>query len=159
MDFLSTRWRRPRQQVLSESPKPFEFNIKTLKAGSFKNLHELHQKQIVALSVLSFEMQLLFECLSKLITLRTEVYDPLYNELKNWNNECSRTFPTILKFVFGQIQTHGCQQVADEVEREYKKMSQRINEGSEAMNGSYSTFMAELQASGARCKFLALCQL
>ncbi|PHT47071.1 hypothetical protein CQW23_11279 [Capsicum baccatum] len=51
------------------------------------------------------------------------------------------------------IQIQGCQQVADEAEREYKKMSERINEGREAMKGSYSTFMAELQASGVRlCK-------
>ncbi|KAJ8555221.1 hypothetical protein K7X08_012717 [Anisodus acutangulus] len=52
-----------------------------------------------------------------------------------------------------KILTQGCQQVADEAERQYKKMSERINEGREAMKDSYSTFMVELQASGARlCK-------
>lgn len=36
-------------------------------------------------------------------------------------------------WIIKQIQTQGCQQVADEAEREYKKMSERITEGREAM--------------------------
>ncbi|PIN24758.1 hypothetical protein CDL12_02503 [Handroanthus impetiginosus] len=52
-----------------------------------------------------------------------------------------------------KIQTQACQQVMDEAEKEYKKMSDRINEGQEAMKASYAEFIAEAQATASRlCK-------
>ncbi|KAL6501802.1 hypothetical protein OROGR_026935 [Orobanche gracilis] len=51
------------------------------------------------------------------------------------------------------IQTQACQQVMEEAEKEYKKMSDRINEGREAMKASYAEFMEEAQATASRfCK-------
>ncbi|KAL6533654.1 hypothetical protein OROHE_013487 [Orobanche hederae] len=49
-----------------------------------------------------------------------------------------------------KIQTQACQQVMDEAEKEYKKMSDRINEGREAMKASYAEFMEEAQATASR---------
>jgi len=52
-----------------------------------------------------------------------------------------------------KIQTQACQQVADEAEKEYKKISERMTETREAMKASYLEFMAEAQASASRvCK-------
>ncbi|KAL1532253.1 hypothetical protein AAHA92_32282 [Salvia divinorum] len=49
-----------------------------------------------------------------------------------------------------KIQTQECQRIMDEAETEYKKMSDRINEGSEAMKDSYAEFIAEAQAAASR---------
>ncbi|RAL40366.1 hypothetical protein DM860_006436 [Cuscuta australis] len=52
-----------------------------------------------------------------------------------------------------KIQTQDWQQKADEAEREHKKMSERINEGRQAMKDSYSEFLAEVQTNSSRfCK-------
>ncbi|GFP98823.1 hypothetical protein PHJA_002026200 [Phtheirospermum japonicum] len=52
-----------------------------------------------------------------------------------------------------KIQTQACQQVMDEARKEHKKLSDRINEGREAMKASYAEFMAEAQATASRlCK-------
>ncbi|KAM7510644.1 hypothetical protein LguiB_009519 [Lonicera macranthoides] len=51
------------------------------------------------------------------------------------------------------IQTQACQQVMDEAEKEYKKMTERISESREAMKASYMDFITEAQASASRvCK-------
>ncbi|EPS66577.1 hypothetical protein M569_08199, partial [Genlisea aurea] len=49
-----------------------------------------------------------------------------------------------------KIQTQSCQQIADEAEKEYKKISEGINGGREAMKASYSEFITEAQASAYR---------
>uniref|UniRef100_A0A803R3F5 Uncharacterized protein n=1 Tax=Cannabis sativa TaxID=3483 RepID=A0A803R3F5_CANSA len=46
-----------------------------------------------------------------------------------------------------KIQNQECQQVSDEAEKEYKKMSERIDESQEAMMTSYSEFTSDAQAS------------
>ncbi|KAG8375171.1 hypothetical protein BUALT_Bualt10G0072600 [Buddleja alternifolia] len=52
-----------------------------------------------------------------------------------------------------KLQTQACQQLMDEAEKEYKTMSERINEGREAMKASYAEFIAEAQATASRvCK-------
>lgn len=52
-----------------------------------------------------------------------------------------------------KIQTQACQQVMDEAEKEYKKMSERINSSREAMKSSYEEFIADGQATASRvCK-------
>ncbi|KAL3844422.1 hypothetical protein ACJIZ3_001825 [Penstemon smallii] len=55
-----------------------------------------------------------------------------------------------------KIQTQSCQQTMDEAEKEYKKMSERISEGREAMKASYAEFIAEAHASTSRRKFVLL---
>ncbi|CAA0812054.1 Protein Brevis radix-like 1 [Striga hermonthica] len=49
-----------------------------------------------------------------------------------------------------KIQTQACQHVIDEAEKEYKKISARINEGREAMKDSYEEFIAEAQTTASR---------
>ncbi|TKY70132.1 hypothetical protein E2542_SST06419 [Spatholobus suberectus] len=52
-----------------------------------------------------------------------------------------------------KMQTPAYQQVMDEAEKEYKKVSERITECRDAMKASYEEFMAEAQASASRaCK-------
>ncbi|KAG4403597.1 hypothetical protein AAZX31_01G137300 [Glycine max] len=52
-----------------------------------------------------------------------------------------------------KMQNQAYQQVMDEAEKEYKKVSERITESRDAMKASYEEFMAEAQASASRaCK-------
>lgn len=52
-----------------------------------------------------------------------------------------------------KIQTQACMQLAEEAEREYKKIADKIDENSKAIKGSNVEFMAEVQASTSRvCK-------
>ncbi|XP_022159662.1 uncharacterized protein LOC111026007 [Momordica charantia] len=52
-----------------------------------------------------------------------------------------------------KIQSQTCQQMMDEAEKEYKKMSRRICESQEAMKASYEEFLAHEQESASRaCK-------
>ncbi|PQQ13328.1 uncharacterized protein Pyn_05472 [Prunus yedoensis var. nudiflora] len=52
-----------------------------------------------------------------------------------------------------KIQSQACQQVLDETDKEYKKMTQRITESREAMMASYAEFMADAQTTASRaCK-------
>uniref|UniRef100_A0A7N0UX04 Uncharacterized protein n=1 Tax=Kalanchoe fedtschenkoi TaxID=63787 RepID=A0A7N0UX04_KALFE len=52
-----------------------------------------------------------------------------------------------------KMQMQTCQQVMDEAEKDYKKMSERITETQDAMKASYAEFIAEAQASASRaCK-------
>ncbi|CAI9771629.1 unnamed protein product [Fraxinus pennsylvanica] len=56
----------------------------------------------------------------------------------------------LLLETFQQLQKQSCQQVMDEAEKEYKKMSERINEGQDAMKASYAEFIEAAQASASR---------
>ncbi|BBH02736.1 hypothetical protein Prudu_013404, partial [Prunus dulcis] len=49
-----------------------------------------------------------------------------------------------------KIQSQACQQVLDETDKEYKKMTQRITESREAMMASYAEFMADAQTTASR---------
>ncbi|CAL0311754.1 unnamed protein product [Lupinus luteus] len=52
-----------------------------------------------------------------------------------------------------KMQNQACQQVMDEADKEYKKVSERITESREAMKASYEEFMADAQATASRaCK-------
>ncbi|KAJ1396881.1 hypothetical protein SESBI_32273 [Sesbania bispinosa] len=52
-----------------------------------------------------------------------------------------------------KMQSQACQQLMDEAEKEYKKVSERITESREAMKASYEEFIADAQASASRaCK-------
>ncbi|XP_051136976.1 uncharacterized protein LOC127255490 [Andrographis paniculata] len=51
-----------------------------------------------------------------------------------------------------KIQTQACQQVMDEAEKEYKNMSEQINEGRKAMKASFAEFIADAQHNASRRK-------
>ncbi|KAL0928159.1 hypothetical protein M5K25_000027 [Dendrobium thyrsiflorum] len=52
-----------------------------------------------------------------------------------------------------KIQTQACMQLAEEAEREYEKLSDKIDENTKSIKGSYVEFMAEVQAATSRvCK-------
>ncbi|KAG0452846.1 hypothetical protein HPP92_025256 [Vanilla planifolia] len=52
-----------------------------------------------------------------------------------------------------KIQTQACMQLAEEAEKEYKRISERIDENTKAIKASYLEFMAEVQATTSRvCK-------
>ncbi|XP_039012599.1 uncharacterized protein LOC120141901 [Hibiscus syriacus] len=54
-----------------------------------------------------------------------------------------------------KIQTQACQQVMEEAEKEYKKISEKIDSSHEAMKASYAEFMADTQAT-ASCGIVEL---
>ncbi|XP_075518092.1 uncharacterized protein LOC142552263 [Primulina tabacum] len=49
-----------------------------------------------------------------------------------------------------KIQTQAFQQVVDEADKDYKKISERIKDGREATMASYAEFIAEAQATSSR---------
>ncbi|KAF8662440.1 hypothetical protein HU200_056025 [Digitaria exilis] len=52
-----------------------------------------------------------------------------------------------------KMQTHGCLQLAEEAEKEHKKVADKITERMEVVKTSYKKFVAEVQASTSRvCK-------
>ncbi|CAO2168229.1 unnamed protein product [Urochloa humidicola] len=52
-----------------------------------------------------------------------------------------------------KMQTHGCLQLAEEAEKEHKRVADKITERTEVVKNSYKKFMAEVQASTSRvCK-------
>uniref|UniRef100_A0A0E0LRY0 Uncharacterized protein n=1 Tax=Oryza punctata TaxID=4537 RepID=A0A0E0LRY0_ORYPU len=52
-----------------------------------------------------------------------------------------------------KMQTQSCLQLADEAEKEHRKMADKISEHAEAVKASYKKFVAEVQASTSRvCK-------
>ncbi|XP_008802989.1 uncharacterized protein LOC103716670 isoform X1 [Phoenix dactylifera] len=52
-----------------------------------------------------------------------------------------------------KIQTQACLQLSEEIEKEYKKISDRINENTELMKASYAELITEVQATASRvCK-------
>ncbi|KAJ8527135.1 hypothetical protein K7X08_029612 [Anisodus acutangulus] len=163
MDFLSTPLATIATspvQSMSESPKPFEFNFKTFKAGDVTPMSS--KRRTGKKSFISSPVQLKpagSPASVKNMKTIVDLKEFASSQLDVVKRQVERSHMEILKDLEAsqsrlhkrlKIQTQGCQQVADETEREYKKMSDRINEGREAMKGSYSTFMAELQASGAR---------
>ncbi|KAH0741382.1 hypothetical protein KY290_034425 [Solanum tuberosum] len=166
MDFLSTPQATAAAspvQSMSESPKPFEFNFKKFKAGTVSPTSA--KRRSGKKSFISSPVQLKpagSPASVKNLKTIADLKDFASSQLDSVKGQIERSHVEILKDLEAsqsrlqkrlKIQTQGCQQVADEAEREYKKMSERITEGREAMKGSYSTFMAELQASGARlCK-------
>ncbi|KAJ3681622.1 hypothetical protein LUZ60_014195 [Juncus effusus] len=71
-------------------------------------------------------------------------HEDIVNEFDSSESRISKRF---------KIQTQQCQQLTEEIDKEYKKMSDRIVENSERIKSSYMEFMAEAQASSARvCK-------
>ncbi|PON44786.1 hypothetical protein PanWU01x14_263760 [Parasponia andersonii] len=58
-----------------------------------------------------------------------------------------------------KIQNQECQQISDEAEKEYKKMSERIGESQESMMTSYSEFMADAQATTAHASKTSITKL
>nr|CAB3482333.1 unnamed protein product [Digitaria exilis] len=52
-----------------------------------------------------------------------------------------------------EMQTHGCLQLAEEADKEHKKVADKITERTEVVKTSYKKFVAEVQASTSRvCK-------
>ncbi|RLM62048.1 uncharacterized protein C2845_PM14G04270 [Panicum miliaceum] len=52
-----------------------------------------------------------------------------------------------------KMQTHGCLQLAEEADKEHKKVADKIAERAEVVKSSYKKFVAEVQASTSRvCK-------
>ncbi|CAO2205940.1 unnamed protein product [Urochloa humidicola] len=52
-----------------------------------------------------------------------------------------------------KMQTHGCLQLAEEADKEHKRVSDKIAERTEVVKNSYKKFVAEVQASTSRvCK-------
>ncbi|KAG2581992.1 hypothetical protein PVAP13_6KG083000 [Panicum virgatum] len=51
-----------------------------------------------------------------------------------------------------KMQTHGCVQLAEEADKEHRKVADKIAERAEVVKNSYKKFVAEVQASTSLCK-------
>ncbi|GMJ05998.1 hypothetical protein HRI_004269000 [Hibiscus trionum] len=85
---------------------------------------------------------------SRLEDMKRNLIDRSHSEiLKDLNASHSRLHKRF------KIQTQACQQVMEEAEKEYKKISEKIDSSHEAMKASYAEFMADAQATASRvCK-------
>ncbi|KAK6158476.1 hypothetical protein DH2020_005790 [Rehmannia glutinosa] len=98
----------------------------------------------------------------KSVNTISELKDLASSNLDSIKRQLERSYSEILKDIEAsqcrlqkrfKIQTQACQQVMDEAEKEYKKLSDKINEGREAMKASYAEFIAEAQTTASRlCK-------
>ncbi|OIT35182.1 PREDICTED: uncharacterized protein LOC109243692 [Nicotiana attenuata] len=155
-------------QSMSESPKPFEFNFNMFNATPTSSSSKNNKKRTTGKK--SFNISSPEQVKPAVVSpvsvknLKTiaDLKEFASSRLDSIKRDVERSHMEILKDLEAsqsrlqkrlKIQTQGCHQVADEAEKEYKKMSDRFSEGREAMKASYSTFMADLQASGSRlCK-------
>ncbi|XP_054808918.1 uncharacterized protein LOC129311013 isoform X2 [Prosopis cineraria] len=58
-----------------------------------------------------------------------------------------------------KMQTQSCQQIMDEADKEYKKVSERIAENQELMKASYSEFIADAQINSSRASKTSIADL
>ncbi|KMT11439.1 hypothetical protein BVRB_5g107630 [Beta vulgaris subsp. vulgaris] len=92
----------------------------------------------------------------------SELKETVSSNLDSIKRQVERSHSDILKEVESsnsrlhkryKIQTQACQQLMDEIDKEFKKMSERIAESSEAMKVSYAEFIVDAQTSASRvCK-------
>ncbi|KNA17001.1 hypothetical protein SOVF_083990 [Spinacia oleracea] len=92
----------------------------------------------------------------------TELKDAVSSHLDSIKRQVERSHSDILKEAESsnsrlhkrlKIQAQACQNLMDETDKEFKKMSERVAESCEAMKASYSEFMVDAQTSAARvCK-------
>ncbi|GFZ16632.1 hypothetical protein Acr_25g0010410 [Actinidia rufa] len=141
----------------SESPKQFEFDL-----GAFNTVSSSKKKKNdVASSSVLMQPKVSPPNLKTLSTI-SDLKELAASRLESIKRQLDHSHSEILKDIEAsqsrlskrfKIQTQACQQVMDEAEKEYKKMSERISESREAMKASYTEFLAEAQGSASRvCK-------
>ncbi|XP_057963869.1 uncharacterized protein LOC131155011 [Malania oleifera] len=135
-----------------DSPKPFIFDLNSSSKASRKPVQSA-SKSMEALR--SPPSQKTLRSTSDLRQWTSSSLDSLKRHLDCSHSEIIRDAEASQSRIHKRfkIQSQACQQVMDEAEKEYKKMSERISENQEAMKASYTEFMAEAQASASRvCK-------
>ncbi|GAB2273297.1 hypothetical protein Dimus_008097 [Dionaea muscipula] len=144
------------------SPKSFEFkttataaafNIASSAAAAGFNRKsaapppQLKSSPSPALTTLSSVSELKEMASSRLDSIKRQVDLSHPDFLKEMESSQSRLHKRF------KIQAQACQQVMDQVEKEQKKISERIRESREAVQASYAEIIAEAQASASRvCK-------
>ncbi|KAK8497050.1 hypothetical protein V6N13_029038 [Hibiscus sabdariffa] len=114
-------------------------------ASAYFNLHSSLPNNTKTLTTISDLKEF---ASSRLEDMKRNLIDRSHSEiLKDLNASHSRLHKRF------KIQTQACQQVMDEAEKEYKKITEKIDSSHEAMKASYAEFMADAQATASRvCK-------
>ncbi|CAH9080664.1 unnamed protein product [Cuscuta epithymum] len=144
----------------SESPMPFEFKFSAFNATTLTPPSSSKERRAgksskpirTSKSPMSVEK---CKTIDDLKDFATSGLNSIKQQLDSSHSEIMKDIETTHSRIHKRIkvQTQACQQKADEAEREHKKMSERIKEGREGMQESYSEFMAEVQANSSRfCK-------
>ncbi|XAR70724.1 hypothetical protein NMG60_11027686 [Bertholletia excelsa] len=149
-------------QSPSASPDQFSFNIGVLNsaASSLKNTTKGNKST----NAVASSSSMLFQSPQNLRMVSTisELKETATSRLESIRRQLDCSHNEILKDIESsqsrlhkrlKIQTLACQQVMDEAQKEYKKISDQISETREAMKASYMEILAEAQASASRvCK-------
>ncbi|KAL7182342.1 hypothetical protein ACSBR1_041111 [Camellia fascicularis] len=141
----------------SESPKHFEFNLGAFNttSSSKKKKNDVASSSVLIQPTASPPHLKSLSTISDLKELASSRLDSIKRQLDRSHSEILKDMEASQSRLHKRfkIQTQACQQVTDEAEKEYKKMSERISESREAMKASYLGFLAEAQASASRaCK-------
>ncbi|KAL4347438.1 hypothetical protein GQ457_17G019650 [Hibiscus cannabinus] len=111
-------------------------------ASAYFNLHSSLPNNTKTLTTISDLKEF---ASSRLEDMKRNLIDRSHSEiLKDLNASHSRLHKRF------KIQTQACQQVMDEAEKEYKKITEKIDSSHEAMKASYAEFMADAQATASR---------
>ncbi|KAM7507336.1 hypothetical protein LguiA_017789 [Lonicera macranthoides] len=148
-------------RTTSESPQQFEFNLNNNAAFNTTNnnysntgISNTKKKSNSAMQPTTPSVKSL-STISDLKELASSRLDSIKRQLDHSQSEIVKDIEASQSRLHKRlkIQTQACQQVMDEAEKEYKKMTERISESREAMKASYMDFITEAQASASRvCK-------
>ncbi|XP_059642723.1 uncharacterized protein LOC132284621 [Cornus florida] len=142
----------------SESPKQFEFNLNTFNTTSSSKNKKKNSVASTSVPIKSNGSPMSLNTLATISDLKGFAslrLDSIKRQLDHSQSEILKDIEASQSRLHKRfkIQSQQCQQVVDEAEKEYRKMSERINESRVAMKTSYTEFMAEAQASASRvCK-------
>ncbi|KAF3447877.1 hypothetical protein FNV43_RR08583 [Rhamnella rubrinervis] len=158
----ATRTRRSSMAELLETPSPaVSPTEKSPKSGMFSDSSK--RKKIGAIgSSTSALFNSPSHTPSKTLSSVSDLKDLASSRLDDLKRHIDRSHSEIFKDLDAfntrlhkrfKIQNEACQQVSNETEKEYKKISERIAESREAMMTSYAEFMEDAQATATHaCK-------
>ncbi|XP_073284951.1 uncharacterized protein [Primulina huaijiensis] len=152
-----------RSPTLSPAKSPetlFDFNLNGLKniASSSKNKRNEKLMNPTGLSPQTLQSLKNVSTISDLKKMATSNLNCIKRKLEMSHSEILKDIEASqsrLRKRYKQRQTQACQQVMDEAEKEYEKISERIKDGQEAMMASYAEFIAEAQTTASRRKLFA----
>ncbi|XP_075508494.1 uncharacterized protein LOC142545286 isoform X2 [Primulina tabacum] len=146
-----------RSPTLSPAKSPetlFDFNLNGLKniASSSKNKSNEKLMNPTGLSPQTLQSLKNVSTISDLKKMATSNLNCIKRKLEMSHSEILKDIEASQSRLRKRykMQTQACQQVMDEAEEEYKKISERIKDGQEAMMASYAEFIVEAQTTASR---------
>uniref|UniRef100_A0A803MCZ4 Uncharacterized protein n=1 Tax=Chenopodium quinoa TaxID=63459 RepID=A0A803MCZ4_CHEQI len=128
--------------------KSFEFKLNSPASNSGtrrkSSLKSSPQRKLEALSSISELKEMVSSQLDSIKRQADRSHSDIIKEVESTNSRLHKRL---------KIQAQACQQLMDETDKEFKKMSERIAESCDAMKSSYAEFMGDAQTTATRvCK-------